>query len=171
MSLLGFQRVLSAFAASPDLVRAVRAEGEAALAEFDLTPVELRRAVAAAKQAGMVINCGLHRTNRINSILEMLPLTIFVIGNEVRRMADLFWTDYPNPDFTTRRELHRFAGWLRERIADGTFPSPYLREVVDYEMHLYDLGMAPRKRLAAEAAEADARWPDGPLVLHPLTRL
>ncbi|HEU0054503.1 MAG TPA: hypothetical protein VFQ39_15050, partial [Longimicrobium sp.] len=171
MSLLGFQRAMSALAASPALVRAVRADGEAALAGFELTPMERRRVAAAAAQPGMVINCGLHRSNRITSVLEMLPLTVFLIGGEIRRVADGFWADHPNPDFTTRRELHRFGGWLRARLDDGMLAVPYLREVVAFELAVFDLGMASRKRLHARVAEAEARWPDGPFALHPLTRL
>jgi hypothetical protein len=171
MSLLGFQRAMSALAASPELVKAVRADADAALVGFDLTPLEHRRVAAAAAQRGMVINCGLHRTNRIGNVLEMLPLTVFVIGNEIRRVADLFWAEYPNPDFTARRELHRFGAWVRRALDGGTIASPFLREVLDYELHVYDLGMLPRKRVAARIAEAAGRFPDGAPAMHPMVRL
>lgn len=172
MSLLGFQRAMAALAASPDLVKEIRADPETpALDAFELTERERRRVVSAAAQRGMVINCTLHRSNRIGMVLAMLPLTVQCIGGEIRRVADLFWDESPNPDFTARRELHRFGRFVRRALDEGVLANPYLREVLDFELHQYDLGMAPTKRLSAEAAAVAERWPDGPLALHPMLRV
>ena len=171
MSLLAFQRAMADLAASPDLCLAVRADAAAALAAYDLTPLEHRRVAAVASQEGMRVNCTLHRSNRISSILAMLPGTVHLIGPELRRTADRFGAQNPVPDFTTRRELHRFARFVRRALDECVLDGPFLREVLDYELSHYDLGMAPRKRLAAQVAEAAARWPDGPLAPHPLVRV
>ena len=171
MSLLGFQRAMAELAASPELCRAVRASPEEALAGHDLTPLERRRVASAAAQPGMVVNCTLHRSNRISSILALLPLTVHLVGAELRRVADGFWAEHPNPDFTTRRELHRFGVFLRRALDEGTLEQPFLREVVNFELHQYDLGMLPRKRTLAAVEEAAARNPDGPVALHPMVRV
>jgi hypothetical protein len=171
MSLLAFQRVMADLAASPELVRRVRADAESALAAYELTPLELRRAAAAAAQAGMVVNCTLHRTNRISSILTLLPATVFLLGNELRGVADRFWARYPVPDFTTRREIRRFAAWLRGQVEEGAIDSPFLAEVVEWELAQYELRMTARKRTLAKLAADAERWPDGPLAPHPLMRV
>lgn len=171
MSLLAFQKALSDLAASPELCRAVRADADAVLAAYDLTPLERRRVASVAAQPGMAVNCTLHRSNRIQSILALLPLSVHLIGEGMRRVADLFWEAYPTPDFTTRRELHRFGAWVRAALADGTLDVPFLGEVLDYELGLYALGMLPRKRTLARVAETAARFPEGPVALHPLVRV
>jgi len=171
MSLLAFQRVMADLAASPELVRRVRADAEAALAGYELTPLELRRAASAAAQQGMVVNCTLHRTNRISSILTLLPATVFLVGDGLRAVADRFWARYPVPDFTTRREIRRFAGWLREQVEEGAIDTPFLAEVVGWELAQYELRMVARKRTLAKVAEDAERFPDGPLAPHPLMRV
>ena len=171
MSLLGYQRAMSALSASPDLVREVRRVGEEALAGFDLTDRERRRVASAAAQKGIVINCTLHRSNRISSAVAMLPNTIHLLGGEIRDVADRFWEVYPNPDFNTRRELLRFGRWLRGELEAERMENPFLREVLDYELDQYVLGMLPRRRIAAEVAAEAGRFPDGPVALHPLVRV
>ncbi len=171
MSLLGFQRALSDLAASPDLVRAVRAGAEDALAAYDLTPLEQRRVASAASQRGIIINCRMHRSNRSSSILSLLRGTTFLLGQELRDTFDRFWADYPTPDFTTRREIRRFAGWLLAEVEAGRIDSPYLAEMVQWELARYELRMMAPKRTLARVAEDAERFPDGPLALHPLVRV
>jgi hypothetical protein len=171
MSLLGFQRAMADLAASPELCRRVRADAEPALAGYDLTPLEQRRVASVAAQRGMVINCRMHRSNRISSILTLLRGTVFLLGKQLRDTADRFWAEYPTPDFTTRREIRRFTTWLMDEVEAGRIDSPYLAELVQWELAHYELGMiAPRRTLARLAADAE-RWPDGPLALHPLVRV
>ncbi|HEU4561414.1 MAG TPA: hypothetical protein VFS20_26410 [Longimicrobium sp.] len=171
MSLLGFQRAMSDLAASPDLVRAVRADAQSALAGYELTPLEHRRVASAAAQRGMVINCRLHRSNRSSSILSLLRGTVFVLEKEMRGILDRFWADHPTPDFTTRREIRRFAGWLLDEVKAGRIESPYLAEIVGWDLAQYELMMMARRRTLARVAEDAERFPDGPLALHPLVRV
>jgi hypothetical protein len=119
MSLLGFQRAMADLAASPDLCRAARADAQAALAGYDLTPLEHRRVASAAAQRGMIINCRLHRSNRSSTILTLLRGTVHLLGKELRATMDRFWAAYPTPDFTTRREIRR--SWPRSW--SGSWPS------------------------------------------------
>lgn len=171
MSLLGFQRAMADLAASPELCRRVRADAGPALAGYDLTPLEHRRVASVAGQRGMVINCRMHRSNRISTILTLLRGTVFLLGKQLRDTADRFWAQYPTPDFTTRREIRRFATWLVAEVAAGRIDSPYLAELVQWELAQYELGMMPRKRTLARLAADAQRWPDGPLALHPLVRV
>ncbi|HEX8244724.1 MAG TPA: hypothetical protein VF541_14555 [Longimicrobium sp.] len=171
MSLLAFQHAMADLAASPDFCLAVRADAQAALAGYDLTPVEHRRVASAAAQQGIKVNCTLHRSNRFSTVVAMLPGTVHLIGAETRATADRFWAENPVPDFTTRRELHRFGRFVRRSIDEGVLDGTFLREVLDYELNSYDLGMVPPRRSAAAVAEAAERWPDGPLALHPQVRV
>jgi len=171
MSLLGFQRAMADLAASPELCRRVRADAEPALAGYDLTPLEHRRVASVAAQRGMVINCRMHRSNRISSILTLLRGTVFLLGSQLRETADRFWAQYPTPDFTTRREIRRFATWLVAEVEAGRIDSPYLAELVQWELAHYELGLMARKRTLARLADDAQRWPDGPLALHPLVRV
>lgn len=171
MSLLGFQRALSDLAASPDFTRAVRADAESALAGYDLTPLEHRRVASAAGQRGMIINCRLHRSNRSSSTLTLLPGTVFLLGPALRDTFDRFWADYPTPDFTTRREVRRFGAWLLAQVEAGRVDSPFVADVLRWELAQYELRMVGPKRTRERLAHDAERWPDGPLALHPLVRV
>jgi len=171
MSLLAFQRALADLAASPGLCRRVRTGDPAALDGYELTPLEQRRLVSAAGQPGMAVNCTLHRSNRISSILTLLPGTIHLLAKELREVADRFWARYPVPDFTTRREVRRFCGWLMEEAEAGRIDSPFLADVTGWELAQYELRMVSRKRMLARIAQDAEHCPDGPLAVHPLVRV
>lgn len=171
MSLLAFQRALADLSASPELCRRVRAGDAAALAGYELTPLEQRRLVSAAGQPGMAVNCTLHRSNRISSILTLLPGTVHLLAAELRAVADRFWARHPVPDFTTRREVRRFCGWLLEEAEAGRIASPFLPDVTGWELAQYELRMVSRKRTLARIAQDAERFPDGPLAVHPLVRV
>jgi len=171
MSLLGFQRAMAGLAASPALCRRVRGGDEAALAGYELTPLEHRRVAAAAAQPGMAVNCTLHRSNRSSTILTLLPGTVHLLGKELRAVMDRFWTRFPVPDFTTRREIRRFCAWLLDEVGEGRIESPFLPDVVGWELAQYELGMMPRKRTLARVADDAERFPAGPLAPHPLVRV
>lgn len=170
MSLLGFQRAMTAICRSPDVCRAVREDAEAALAEFDLTPRERRRVAAAAAQAGMRVNCSLYRANRIGPIFTLLARTCVLLGNDLRGVMDRFWAEHPVPDFVTRREVPRFGRWLRGEIAAGRVDAPHVSDVVEMEVAFFELGLLPRRRIMADLAVAAAEA-EGPPVPHPLLRV
>jgi len=168
MSLLAFQLALADMTASHAFCARVAADPDAALADYELTPVERRRLAAAAGQPGMRVNCSLYRYNRIVTLVAVLPGTVHLLADEARAVADEFWAAHP-PDRNMRRESERFAAFIRAALESGRLASPYLREVVDYEMARYLLAAAPRPgRLAEPADVGDA---DGLVVLHPLVRV
>ena len=120
----------------------------------------------------MAVNCTLHRSNRISTILTLLPGTVHLLGKELRATADRFWTRFPVPDFTTRREIRRFCTWLLEEVDGGRVGSPYLSEMVGWELAQYELRMMPRKRTLTLRANAIAEPVPGysPVVPPPTTR-
>lgn len=170
MSLIAFQLALADLAASPDLCARVASDPADALAGRDLTEVERRRLASAAGQRGVHVNRALYRYNRINALIETLRGTLFLLGGEVRALADAFWAETGHHR-NQRREAELFAEFVRAAAASGRVESPYLLEVMEFELRRYQVATAPRPRLLAEVADAAARFPDGPLALHPLLRI
>jgi hypothetical protein len=171
MSLVEFQRALADLAASPELCRALKADAGPVLDRWQLTDLERERVAAAIRHPGWVVNCTLWRANRLGPIYTLLARSCFLLGDRFRDEVDRFWALHPRPDFMTRREVPRFAGFLRERLAGGGLQDPYLAEVLDFELAYFDLGLLPRKRITAETPAPDEVEPGTPLRLHPLVRV
>lgn len=171
MSLLGFQRAMAALAASKALCAQVALDPEPFLDGFDLTEVERRRVHFAAGAPGMQVNLALYRSNRIGPIFTLLRRTCFLLGADLRGIADRFWARHPKPDFMTRREVPRFARFLQELLDTGEYRNPYAAEIMRFELAFFDLGLMPRQRLVREAAAATAAHPDGDVGLHPVLRV
>ncbi|HYH83600.1 MAG TPA: hypothetical protein VEX86_27645 [Longimicrobium sp.] len=170
MSLLGFQLALADLSASVRLCARVAADPDAALAGYDLTPLERRRLASAAGQHGMRVNATLYRYNRFITLSTVMPGTLHLLGDGARAVVDEFWAGRP-PDRNMRRETAHFAALVVRMLDDGRLASPYLREVVAFETARYEVAVAPRADLLARVADAAERWPDGPLVPHPLVRV
>lgn len=169
MSLLGFQRAMAEMAASPALCRRVLDVGEAALAAYDLTPIERQRLCSAADQRGMRMNCMLYRNGRLSPLVSQLPGTFHLLGFGLREVAEAFWVENPKVPRGVPGEMRRFAAFIRRRIAEGLLTEPLLAEVLDYEMETYELALLPPERTRASVADAAARArPDAPLRPHPL---
>jgi hypothetical protein len=166
MSLHGFQLALADLSASVELCARVATDPDASLAGYALTPRERRRLESIAGQRGMRVNVALYRYNRINTLVTVLPGTIHLLGAGARAVADEFWA-WRGWDRNMRREAQHFAAFVRRALDEGRLSSPYLREVMDFEMARYEVAVAPRPAVA-EAAE---RFPHGPAVLHARVRL
>ena len=164
MSLIAFQLALAEMTASLAFCRRVAAEPDAALAGYELTDLERRRLAAAAGQRGMQVNCTLYRYNRITTLATIFSGTLHLLGGEARAVADEFWAEHL-PDRNMRREAERFAAFVRDALERGRLSSPYLREVVDYEMMRYELAMAPQPSRISEQGAVDA------IDTHPLVRV
>jgi hypothetical protein len=171
MSLVEYQRALSDLAASPELCRALKADAGPVLDRWDLTDVERRRVEASIRHPGWVVNCTLWRANRLGPIYTLLARSCFVLGERFRDEVDRFWALHPRPDFMTRREVPRFAGFLRDRLAEGGIDDPYLDEVLAFELAYFELGLLPRRRITEETDAPEAVEPGTPLRLHPLVRV
>ena len=173
MSLRGFQRAMAEMAASPALCRRVLDEGaDAALAGYDLAPMELQRLASAADQRGMRMNCMLYRNGRLSPLVSQLPGTFHVLGYRLRGVAEAFWAENPQVPRGVPGEMRRFASFLRRRMAEGALDDALLGEVLDWEMETYELALLPPERTRASVADAAARArPDAPLRPHPLVGL
>jgi hypothetical protein len=170
MSLIAFQLALADLATSPDLCARVARDPEEALAGRDLTPLERRRIASAAGQPGVAVNRALYRYNRTIPLTGVLRGTCFLLGPELSALSDEFWAE-GGLDRNQRREAERFVGFLRRAMARGQVRSPYLAEVMEFELARYQVATRPREPLLAAVDEAAERWPDGPLALHPLMRV
>lgn len=169
MSLAGFQRAIADMAATPALCRRVLDDAPAALAAYDLTPLELRRLASAAEQRGMRMNIMLYRNGRLSPLVSQLPGTFHILGFGLREVAEAFWVENPRVPRGVPGEMRRFAAFLRRRMAEGALTEPLLAEVLDWEMKTYELALLPPERTKASVAEAAARArPDAPLRPHPL---
>lgn len=171
MSLVEYQRALSDLAASPELCRALKREAGPVLDRWALTPRERERVEASVRHPGWAVNCTLWRANRLGPVYTLLPRSCFLLGGRFRDEAERFWTLHPRPDFMTRREIPRFAGYLADRLAGGGLVDPYLAEVLAFELALFELGLLPRRQLTARTAVAESVAPGTPLRLHPVVRV
>lgn len=170
MSLLAFQTALADLGASPALCARVAADPDAALAAYDLSPRERRRLAAAAGQPGVRVNWVLYRYNRIMALAAVLPGTLHLLGPDMRALSDAFWAAHGH-DRNLHREAERFVEMLGEALDAGRLSSPFLREVMAFELLRHEVAGLPHRAMAARVAEEAARWPDGPLAPHPLVRV
>ncbi|HEU0051605.1 MAG TPA: hypothetical protein VFQ39_00465 [Longimicrobium sp.] len=169
MSLAAFQRAFADMAARPELCAAVLDDAGAALAGYDLTPIEIERLASAADQRGMRLNCTMYRNNRLSPLVSQLPRTFHLLGRGLREVAEGFWAENPRLPRSVPPELRRFAAFVRRRIAEGAITEPLLLEVLDWETETYELALLPPERTLASVAEAAAAArADRPLRPHPL---
>jgi|GEM_PF-397286 len=169
MTLLAFQLALADLAASAELCTRVANDPEAALAGYDLTPVERRRLASAAGQRGMRVNRSLYRYNRVTALATVSPGTLHLLGDRARDVAGAFWAAH-GAERNMRREAEHFAAFVLRMLDDGRLAGPYLREVVEFELVRYQVAVEPRGPALARVAEAARRWPGGALAPHPLVR-
>lgn len=134
MALTEFQRAISEMTLQPRFAAHVRATGESALAGYDLTPRELSRLVAVARQPGMDLNCTLARGNRLGPIVDVLPLTCTLLKPWLRELLDELWELHRPDNYQLAGEEDAFAGFLLGKLSSGEFTHPYLAEILDYEL-------------------------------------
>jgi hypothetical protein len=139
MSLHAYQTVFARMTLDPALCRRIRAEGEAALAGYELTPLEVRRLAAIARQPGMKVNCTLSRANRLAAISGLLPRTCELLQDQLRDLLDRFWGQHDMGSLQTLPAGLEFAAFLEREIAAGRVTHPLAAET-----------------LASEAAAAEA---------------
>lgn len=165
MSVRGFQQALCDLIASPQLCLRVRENDGEALAAYELTERERRRLTAVSRQPGMSVNCTLYRVNRITPLYSMLPRSCLLLGDGLSGEVSAFWAAEAT-DMQFGPEIERFAGFLRARVAAGAAQSPYLLEVLDFELAVNALRFAPRRRLIAELEQRQVSeaWELNPLL-------
>jgi hypothetical protein len=149
MSLLGYQQAFCDMVASPEMCVRVRANAAEALSPYDITLKERGRLAAIAGQRGMSTSCTLHRLNRMTPIYSYLPLTCTLLGDNLMREAERFWSECRLEDLQFKPETRRFATFLQRRIADGVLDDPRMDDVLRLELAALDLQWQtePRARL------------------------
>jgi hypothetical protein len=171
MSLASFQRALCDLIASPALCLAVRADAEAALVGYELSARELKRLATVVWQRGMSTNCTLYRSNRITPIYTLLHYTCRALGPQLGTLIDEFWTVLNYKDGQFKSEIERFGAFLRERITSGAVASPYVEDVLAFELARNELEFGPRRSVLRAVAQLPPPERNQPCRLHPLARL
>jgi hypothetical protein len=171
MSVVSFQQALCDLIASPRLCHALRAAPEEVLANYELSTRERARLCEVVWQRGMSTNCSLYRANRVTPLYLLLNYSCRSLGDQFRALLDEFWDAKIYRDGQFPSEVERFAAFLRKRIADDNVSTPYTAELLDFELKLNALKLAPRKQLLRELEGLPAPGPDTPCRLHPLARL
>ena len=168
MTQLAYQRALCDLVASPRLCLRVRSDAKTALEPYELTDRERRRLEAVVWQKGMSTSCTLYRVNRMTPILTYLPLTCFLLGDQLIAEGERFWTEGAPSDLQFGPETERFARFLRLRLASHLIEDPYLDEVLRFELAVNRLRIASRTE--ADQPKGAAVDDDGADVqrLHPL---
>lgn len=145
MSLVAYQRALCDFVASPELCVRARRDSDSVLAGYDLTARERRRLATVVRQPGMSTSCTLYRVNRITPMFSHLPLTCFLLGDQLIPEAERFWAEGQPTDLQFGPETERFARHLRQRLGTGALTDPYLDEILEFELAVNRLRMASRE--------------------------
>jgi hypothetical protein len=171
MSLKTFQRALADLIASPALCRALRADPQPVIGQYELSPREARRLIDVVWQRGMSVNCTLYRVNRITPIYTLLPRTCFLLAGDLTRQVDLFWADYERTDLQFKHEIGCFAEFIRGRLRSGAIVDPYLSEVLEFEVAANALRFLPRRQIKEQIAQLRSEDEQGEVRLHPLMRV
>ena len=171
MSLSAFQRALSDLSASPRLCHALQAQPDRLFRSYQLTSRERHRLVDIARQPGLTVHCGLYRVNRITPVYTLLPLTCTALGNDLRLAAERYWAAQEDLDLQFRREISRFATFLKDQLQRNEIVNPFLEEVLDFEMAANALRYLPRREIRRMLSDLQSFEGPARLGLHPLTRV
>lgn len=134
MSLAMFQRALVELTLTPVKARALRDGDPAVLAGFDLTELERERLAGVVRQPGISVSCSLSRGNRFEMIFQALPMTCVLLKPILRALVDELW-EYSRPsNYQLAGEETAFVELLKNKIAAGKLPIPYLEEIFSYEL-------------------------------------
>ncbi|MFN7176679.1 MAG: hypothetical protein ACK4MX_07290 [Thermaurantiacus sp.] len=114
MSLVTFQTWLARLTASPELVRAVRADPDL-LDDPDLSKLERTRLARIAGSEGMRANCMIYRANRLAPLALNCPETLEALGDALETLLAEFWASEPETHVNFLMETDRFCCWLAAR--------------------------------------------------------
>lgn len=134
MSIEAYQTAFARMTLDPKLCRRILDQGESALSAYDLTPRELRRLAAMARQPGMKVNCTLARANRLTAITGLLPHTCELLIDELRGLLDRFWDEHTMADLQMLPAGLEFAAFLKREIAAGRVSHPAAAETLAEEV-------------------------------------
>ena len=166
MSLLAFQQALCELIASPVLCIAVRSNPRV-LEQYELTQRERDRLADVVSQRGMSTNCTLYRSNRITPIYTLLHYTCLVLGDQLQKVLDSYWSSDTLRDLEFKQETRRFASFLKKLIQQRVIKDDIVEEVLDLELAVNELRFAPRRKILRELQTRGAADNE----LHPLMRI
>ena len=173
LSLADFQRAMADLAGSPALCRLAQTDTDAAMRGYALTARERARIASVVGQAGMAVNCTIHRTTRLVPLDTLLPLTCAALGAALGGELDAYWAGASRPAIRFETEGARFVAHLESRVEHGRAawpcPSPALVDLARLELAMETLRIAPRYELAADPAPRGADPPSHGL--HPDARV
>ncbi len=141
------------------------------LDQFELSEDERNRLLTVVWQPGMSVSCSLYRSNRVTPIYTLLNFTCLLLGSDLKRELEEYWTGSAMPDQQFGPEIERFGEYLRRRVDSGAIKSAYLMEVLDFELAMNELQFVSRTQIQEQLKSAKTEEPDGSVRLHPLMRV
>lgn len=153
MSLMEFQRAMADLAGSPSLCRLAQSDPDEALRGYALTGRERTRLASVVGQAGMQVNCTIHRTTRLIPLDTLLPLTCAALrsgegGRALGDELDAYWSGASRPAIRFETEGARFVAHLESRVERGRSawpcPASALVDLARLELAMETLRIAPR---------------------------
>ncbi|HWI85610.1 MAG TPA: hypothetical protein VNT42_04705 [Sphingomonas sp.] len=162
MSLADFQRAMADLAASPALCRGVQADPAMALRPYMLSDREQARLKSVVWQAGMAVNCSIHRTTRLVPLDTLLPMTCAAFGAALGPELDAYWADAKRPAIRFDIEASRFVAHLETRLPQGgkgwPWPSDTLVDLARLELAIETLRVAPHVEPALKSTGPNAGY-------------
>jgi hypothetical protein len=97
--------------------------------------------------------------------------TCLALGSQFGILIDQFWDVKGYRDGQFKSEVERFGIFLRQRVTTGAIVSPFVGELLDFELARNELEFTPRKQILRAIAHLGPPKADTPCRLHPLARL
>jgi hypothetical protein len=142
MTLAAYQDAFARMVLSPALCLRARAEGQAALASFDLNEAERARLLHIAGQPGMRITCVLARANRLSSLVGALPLSCELLKPQLGALLDRYWDVHPMADLQSLTAGLAFAQYLAGEFQAGRIVARFAIDVLRYERAWLELQLS-----------------------------
>ena len=170
MTLSAFQHALCDLVASPQTCILARDHPELVFDKYDLTPLEWKRLVDVVQQRGMSTNCTLYRVNRITPIYTLLPNTSFLLGDDLVKWADYFWSQQKT-DMQFKSEVESFGELIKQQIQSGNLQNDFLEEILAFELAINSFRFVPKKDILKKIARPKSGSSFTQVRLHPLIKL
>lgn len=143
MSLPDFQTAFARLIASPQLCEKVLVNEDDFFEGYTLTTREKARLHSVLRQKGMSACCSLYRLNRITPLYTQLSNTATLLMDDFVPLAEEYWQLYPDFTLQFKDEVLAFSHFLRQKIAEGSITTPYLKEVLQLEIAINELSYVP----------------------------
>ena len=113
----------------------------------------------------------MYRSNRVTPIYTLLNFTCLLLADDLKLELERYWTSSDLTDLQFKQEVERFGLYLKRRISTGCFKSPFLEEVLDFELAMNELQFIPRRSISRQIRCARTGRDPGPFQLNPLIRV